>query len=75
MDIGKMLKALRASEGYTLKEAARHAKISGSHLSEIERGNKTPRFDTVERIAKSYGYIMNISFISGSTMYGYTSKE
>jgi len=47
IEIGSLLRSLRISKGLTLEEAAETSGINASHLSETERGNKSPRFNTV----------------------------
>lgn len=52
--IGDNIKRIRDSKGLGLNELARKSKISGSYLSNIEKGIKTnPSIDALEQIAKA----------------------
>ncbi len=66
MEIGSLLKSLRISNRLTLEQAATLAGINSSHLSEIERGKKVPKFNMVERIIHSHGSLMRLSIEDGT---------
>lgn len=52
--LGNNIQRVREEKGMGLNETARLAGISGSYLSNIERGIKTnPSIETIERIAKA----------------------
>lgn len=65
INIGALLKSLRVSRNLTLKEVAKNADVNASHLSEIERGRKSPKFSMVERIIASHECSIQI-IISGT---------
>jgi len=67
IEIGSLLRSLRISKGLTLEEAAETSGINASHLSETERGNKSPRFNTVAQIVESYECVLRVS-IEGASL-------
>src|SRR4051812_29961989 len=50
---GRRLRALRKSRRMTLEQLGHAARIGFKHVSEIERGVKTPSFDALERLARA----------------------
>lgn len=48
---GERVRELRREKNYSLQELARRGGISASFLSELERGNKRPSLDTIDRLA------------------------
>ncbi|AHA74810.1 MULTISPECIES: helix-turn-helix domain-containing protein [Bacillus] len=63
--IGKRIKEIRLSLGYSQQQFADHIKISKPMISYIESGKKTPSRETVSKIANisniSSDYIMGLS--------------
>lgn len=51
MKLGQRVRARRDALSLTLHEVARHAGISASYLSDIERGRRVPPVETLQRIA------------------------
>ena len=51
--VGLRLKAARDHRGYTMLELAERCGLSHSTVNVIEKGQKTPRTDTVERLARA----------------------
>ncbi len=49
------LRALRASRGWTVEQAAEKIGLTQDNLSRIERGLRHPRATTLQRIADGYG--------------------
>ena len=49
--IGRRIKEIRESRGYTQEQLAEKLNLSVQHVSVIERGVKSPRLDTFVRIA------------------------
>ena len=49
--IGRRIKEIRESRGYTQEQVAEKLNLSVQHVSVIERGVKSPRLDTFVRIA------------------------
>ena len=60
MGIGKKIKAARLNAGFTRKEVAEQAGITEAGLYKIEKEERGPLFETVEKISA----ILNISLDS-----------
>jgi transcriptional regulator with XRE-family HTH domain len=52
---GAAIRAIREAQRSSLRELAARAGVSPSYLAHIERGEKTPRRPTVNRIAQALG--------------------
>lgn len=50
--LGETLRRLRGIYGYSAKEMSERLGISGSYLSEIEKGKKSPTLDLLNRYSK-----------------------
>ncbi len=55
LEFGRAIETLRASKNLSREEVATLARISHSHLSEIERGLSRPSSDIVTKIARAFG--------------------
>ena len=55
MDFGKRLAYYRKKANMTQEALALEAELSQKHISEIERGVKTPTITTLERLAEALG--------------------
>jgi len=53
MKIGRTIKALRITQGKTQQEVADAAKVDMSYIGMIERDERSPRLDTLKRLAKA----------------------
>ena len=53
--LGKKITVTRKAKGYSLRDLAAHAEISKGNLSDIERGNRDPRYSTLLAIATALG--------------------
>ena len=53
--LGKRIKKVRESRHLTLKNIEAEARISATHISEIERGKTSPTLGALVRIAKALG--------------------
>ena len=53
-NVGKVLKILKATCGYTSKDVAERTGLSLVFISELERGKKKASFESIEKIAKCY---------------------
>jgi len=62
MKIGSRIKELRTFQKIKLNALAELAGISRVFLSDIERDNKIPSFETLERIAKALGVELDAFF-------------
>jgi len=54
-DIGVRMKEMRRQKGWSLDVLAGKAGLSKSFLSEMERGGRCPRLDTLQRISAALG--------------------
>lgn len=54
-DIGSRIKRVRLSRGLTLKDIETKAKVSATHVSEIERGMTSPTVGALAKIAEAMG--------------------
>lgn len=55
MELGERIRQLRLARNLTLKEVGEKAKVSPTHLSEIERGKTSPTVGALMRIARALG--------------------
>jgi transcriptional regulator with XRE-family HTH domain len=55
MQLGERIKQLRLAQNLTLKQVGEKAKVSATHLSEIERGKTSPTVGALARIARALG--------------------
>lgn len=60
----KKMRVIRAEKNLSQENVASMAKISQNHYSGIERGNRLPRLDALERIAHALGIEVNDLLIS-----------
>lgn len=54
-EIGRRIRAVRGERGLTLRQVASMARLSATHISEIERGHTTPTVGALVRIADALG--------------------
>lgn len=54
-ELGERIKKLRLAQNLTLKELEAKARVSATHLSEIERGLTSPTVGAIERVARALG--------------------
>ncbi|UTR12473.1 helix-turn-helix transcriptional regulator [Evansella sp. LMS18] len=52
---GRRIRAFRKLKGYTQEEFAKHLGISVSVLGEIERGNRKPSEELLEKVTETLG--------------------
>jgi transcriptional regulator with XRE-family HTH domain len=55
IDIGERVRRLRKERAWTLEQASEHTSIAHSTLSKIERGELSPTFGTIQKIALGFG--------------------
>lgn len=53
INVGNIIKNIRISKGFLLKEVASKCDISSSMLSQIEKGNANPSLNTIKAIAQA----------------------
>jgi XRE family transcriptional regulator len=58
-NLGLMLKKLRESKGFTIKELAEKAGISNGTVGDIESGRNGSTIKTIEKLAKALGLNKN----------------
>ena len=51
LELGKRIKQLRLSQGFTLKDIESKVGVSATHVSEIERGKTSPTVGALSKIA------------------------
>jgi transcriptional regulator with XRE-family HTH domain len=56
--IGAIIAELRGKAGLSQEELAHRASIHRTHVSQIERGLKSPTLKTLQRLAKALGVSM-----------------
>lgn len=54
-EIGRRIRTVRRERGLTLRQVARAAGLSATHISEIERGHTTPTVGALLRVAQALG--------------------
>ena len=52
--LGAHLRRLRRARGWTLEEAARHTGLSRSSLSKVEKGQMSPTYDALLKLARGF---------------------
>jgi transcriptional regulator with XRE-family HTH domain len=52
---GRRLRLIRKSRGLTLEELGKEASVGYKHIAEIERGQKVPSFEAIDRLAHALG--------------------
>jgi transcriptional regulator with XRE-family HTH domain len=52
---GRRIRAAREAQGLSQEQLGRKAGLAAKHLGALERGDKTPSFDAVEKIASALG--------------------
>jgi len=55
IDLAETVRRLRAEKGWTLEEAAGRTGLSRSALSKIERGEMSPTFQAMQKLARGFG--------------------
>ena len=55
MDIASRLKKIRTSKGYSVYKLSQISGVSETHIRDLERGDRNPSLDTIDRIAKTFG--------------------
>ena len=55
MDISKRLKTIRQSKDMSVYKLSQLSGVSETHIRDLERGDRNPSFDTLNRLAKPMG--------------------
>ena len=61
IELGKRIKQIRLSQGYTLKDIESRVGVSATHVSEVERGKTSPTVGALGKIAQALD--VNPSFL------------
>ena len=64
--VGQTLRASRTSQGRTLRDVARQARVSLGYLSEVERGQKEASSELLNAICSALGLSLSSLFIEVS---------
>ena len=67
--LGKRIKELRKSKGYTQDFFAELVDIGTANISNIEKGSTRPTIETLIKIADALGKRLNISFEESEVTY------
>ena len=59
-EVGTMLRHMRERQRATLQEVAHRAGLSYSFVAAIERGEKQPSLETLQRLADVYGHKVTV---------------
>ena len=57
--VGQSLRTARTSQGRTLRDVARHARVSLGYLSEVERGQKEASSELLNAICTALGLTLS----------------
>ncbi len=55
MDIAERLKNARKSRNISVYKLSQQSGVSETHIRDLERGDRNPSFDTLDRLAKPLG--------------------
>jgi transcriptional regulator with XRE-family HTH domain len=66
MNYGKAVKIARAVAGMSQRELALEAKLDASHISLIEKGERKPSVDALQRLAKALGIPQHLFALLGA---------
>lgn len=60
---GKRLRLLRKSRGLTLERLGEIASIGYKHIADVERGEKAPSFEAIQKLADALGVAVHDLFM------------
>lgn len=75
MDISTRLKKIRTAKGYSVYKLSQLSGVSETHIRDLERGDRNPSLDTVERIANVFGISLSEILNEDETVSYLTSEE
>jgi HTH-type transcriptional repressor of puuD len=64
-NIGNLLRQSRESAGLSQRKLARLSGLSNALISSIEKGDRTPSIESLERLAEAMGLSLIIDFAGG----------
>ena len=75
MDIASRLKEIRTAKGYSVYKLSQLSGVSETHIRDLERGDRNPSLDTIDRIAKIYGMSLSELLNENETVSYLTEEE
>ena len=75
MDIASRLKKLRTAKGYSVYKLSQESGVSETHIRDLERGDRNPSLDTIDRIAKTFGLSLSELLNEDETVSYVTASE
>lgn len=75
LDISTRLKKIRTAKGYSVYKLSQLSGVSETHIRDLERGDRNPSLDTVERIANVFGISLSEILNEDETVSYLTSEE
>ena len=75
MDIASRLKKIRTSKGYSVYKLSQISGVSETHIRDLERGDRNPSLDTIDRIAKTLGISLSELLNENEEISYLTAKE
>lgn len=75
MDIASRLKKIRTAKGYSVYKLSQLSGVSETHIRDLERGERNPSLDTIDRIAKTFGMSLSELLNEDITVSYLTDKE
>ncbi len=72
---GNRLRAIREAAGFTQEQLGQAAELDYKHIGSIERGEKTPSFEAVERLAGALKVDYYELFLPDDLLLGRTDKD
>ncbi len=75
MDIAGRLKKTRTSKGYSVYKLSQLSGVSETHIRDLERGDRNPSLDTIDRIAKVFGISLSELLSEDETVSYLTPEE
>lgn len=58
--IGEKLQILRTRQGLSVRQLARELGVSGSYITQIELGKKTPSAKLVEKMSRTFNVMADV---------------
>ena len=75
MDIASRLKKIRTSKGCSVYKLSQISGVSETHIRDLERGDRNPSLDTIDRIAKTFGMSVSELLNENEEISYLTAKE
>jgi len=65
MDIGGIVKGLRAQKGYSMGKLSHRSGVANSAICRWESGESMPRVDLLQKVLNAMGYTLKIEKMEG----------